>query len=115
MAEITTLIPPIDANVAEENIAFDFGLVLDPTVTLQGVLAINVTVIAGSDPTPQMRLLGSPQIIASPTTGALASAVVQRFGQTLDGVIYGLQCVAQTSDNQKPTCDAQIESRRPFP
>ena len=80
MAEIIALDPPIDAVVEEENVGFDFGQVLDPAVAIVAIAAMNIYVIEGADPTPGMRILGSPLIVASPTTGVPTQCVIQRFG-----------------------------------
>ena len=114
MAEIIALDPPIDAVVEEENVGFDFGQVLDPAVAIVAIAAMNIYVIEGADPTPGMRILGSPLIVASPTTGVTMQCVIQRFGQMLDGVVYGLQCLVTTTDGQTLACDAQLRSRAPF-
>jgi len=115
MAEIIQLEPPIDADVEEENVGFDFGQILDPTASITAVQSMNIYVVEGIDPTPAMRVLGSPLIVASPTTGVPTQCVIQRFGQMLDDVVYGLQCLVNTSDGQTLACDAQLRSRAPFP
>ncbi len=113
MADITTLLPPIDAGIEQEIVAFDYGMVLT-NATISTVVAINIFVLSGVDPAPTSRVIGVAQVAPSPTTGVAATAVLQKFGNMLDQVVYGLQCVALTSDGQTLCCDAELPSRKPF-
>jgi len=78
-------------------------------------VAINIYVVEGADSAPATRVLGSPLVIPSPTTGGDLQCVVQKFGNMVDDVVYGLQCLVTTSDGQTLACDAQLRSRAPFP
>lgn len=108
MAQTNALEPPMDATYEVEVIAFDFGMVLKPGETILSVSQMLCGISSGIDPAPSSRLIGSPQIGASPTTGALASAVLQKVGNVLADCCYALQCVAHTSDDQELSLQAQL-------
>jgi len=105
MAGTNILQPPIDAVVEVETVTFDYGLIIDSDdgVTITGVITLTALVSTLStvgDATPQSRIIGAPQIVKSPATGANAAAVSVLFGTAVAGVTYLLQCVATTSDGQ---------------
>ena len=89
-------------------IGFDFGLVLGQYETIVSVASLACAAYSGIDPAPNSRLIGSPQIIISQKTQALASAVAQRVGGMLAGVTYRLQCVVQTSLGNYPSLWTQF-------
>lgn len=91
--------PPIDPTVEKENLTFDYGPRLGAGVTITSA-TLTCTAIIGLDASAASRLLGSSSIVASPSSGAPAGAVIQTVGTMVAGVTYQIQCVAQTSDGQ---------------
>ena len=98
---VGTALIPIDPTVAEEKVTFDFGPGLDANVSIIDITSITCTPVSGTDGAPATRLLGSPKVIPSPKTGATGGAVQQLVGNMLPGVVYQLQCVVATSDEQE--------------
>jgi len=91
---------PIDPG-EQEFVTFDFAPGLSPGVIINSVVVVKCTVVSGTDPNPQSRVLGAPSIVASPATGAAKVAVEQLVGNMLAGVTYQLQAVVSCSDNQQ--------------
>lgn len=100
MAQATQL-SPMDVG-ASEPITFDFapqmsaGQVISGTPTVTCIVSSAST---GTDPTPSVRVIGTPQIGASPSTSAPNMAVRQQVGGVLGGVTYTLQCLAQVGSS----------------
>lgn len=103
MAYTQTLYPPIDSSVEQDNITFDFGPILAPGVSITSVISVSCTAVTNAilDATPSARVLGTAAVVQSPSTLALAGAVVILVGNMIAGVTYLLQVVVGTSDNQK--------------
>jgi len=97
----TTAQTPIDPG-EQENIVFDYApaFTLGRGVTITGVTSVRCSVVQGSDPNPQSRVLGSPSIVASPSTAAPLQAVMVLIGNMIAGVLYQLQVLVACSDNQ---------------
>ena len=92
-------------------VTFDFGPQLAAGVTITSIMAINAFVALGSigaDPDPGPRIVGSPQIVASPYNNAAAQAVLQLVGNCVGDVDYLLQCQVATSDGATPTLEARL-------
>lgn len=100
MAQTEPLEPPIDAVFEVETIGFDFGMILAPGETITAVLQMLCAVLSGIDASPASRLIGTPQVAASNTTGAPRAEVLQKFGTAVAGCSYSLQCVVSTTDGQ---------------
>jgi hypothetical protein len=113
MAQTNDLYPAIDAAVENETVTWDFGPMLQPGVTIQSVASLTCSVFFGADPSPASRLIGGFQIGVSPSSGAPNQAVYQLVGGMLDGVIYRLLCVVQTSDGQQPSGWTRLICRAP--
>lgn len=96
-------LPPIDATRQAVTVAFDFGPLLPPGVTLTGVPVVTIAVhagSAGSDPTPAARLFGPPVIGTAPApqgSGVANGAVLQQIGNAVGGVTYLLWCSCPTT------------------
>jgi hypothetical protein len=119
MAQTNSLEPPIDATVEVETITFDYGRLLNPGVTLTTIVLMACTISSlnpngGSDLNPQSRLIGSPQIVVSPKTGAAGSAVAQLFGTAVANVEYLIQCAASTSDGQMLSLWTHLQAQQPL-
>lgn len=110
MSETTTLLPPIEPVSEYENIMFDFGLTADPSTPVVSMV-LTCTASMGDDAQASSRLIGAPAIGASHRTGAANLAVIQRVGNTVDGVTYRLQCDATLSDGQVKTLVAYLQAR----
>ena len=82
---------------------FDFGPMLSPTATITSITSVTCVTSYGSDASASSRLIGSPQIGASLATGALASAVLQQWGNMVSNVTYVIEATVQTSDSQTLT------------
>ena len=100
MSLTNILTPPIDPNVEFENVAFDYGKILAPGVTLTGTPVVTCIAVKGPDVGGPSRLVGSPMIAPSPSSGAPGGAVIQLVGGMIAGTTYQLQCVAPTTDAQ---------------
>lgn len=101
MARTPDLTPPIDSSVEQELMTFDFGPILATSETITTISSVSCDVFEGSDTHAFDRLLASPVVAASPTTGAAAAAVVQSIGNMIGGTTYRLQCLVTTSLGQK--------------
>lgn len=108
------LSPPIAASVEKDTVTFDFGPRLAASVTITSVVSVTCSVHAGVDPTPSARLIGTPQIGASPQTGAASQAVLQQVGTMVGGATYLLQCVVQTSDGNQPSIETHLPCVTPI-
>lgn len=85
------------------NGSWDFAPWLPSGVTIGSIVSTSCTVIAGTDAGAATRLIGAASIIASPYTGAAASAVLQQWGTMLAGVVYKMTATILTSDGQTLT------------
>jgi len=116
MARIRNLAPPLDApplGAEQASIIFDYGPQLGDNIITE-VLEVRIFVLGGNDPNPQGRLIGSPQVIASPLTGIAETAVRQVFGGMPSDARYGLQCVIQSVSGEHLCSDRVLPARRPF-
>jgi hypothetical protein len=93
---------PIDASVEKITLTFDFapwligGAYIESATVTVATTSSSMTI----DPTPVSRLYGSPQLAASPSTGAPTAAVLQQVFNCLAGCVYLIQANITTSDNQ---------------
>jgi hypothetical protein len=105
MPQAQNSLTPIDAVLEERIVTFDYGLELTPGTVVIGIVDLTCTVVTGSDPNAQNRILSLPAIVdAAPLpygTGVADAAVSILIGEMVAGVTYLLQCVAQTTDNQQ--------------
>jgi len=85
----------------QENNTFEFAPAFAPgvAVIITGA-SVKCSVVQDSDPNPQSRVLDSPTIIASPSTGAAAQAVTVLIGNCLAGVVYQLWCQIASTHRQ---------------
>lgn len=112
--------PDVDPSQIQ-TLAFDFGDFLPSGTTLVGTypttLNITCTVIEGVDPSPQNRLLGTPQVgtvtTANGGSGVSSAAVLQQFGGGQPGVEYLLVCVALRSDGDTISMWNHIKCAQP--
>jgi hypothetical protein len=105
VAQTANLLPNIDSTVEIETVTWDYGLILKTGVTITAVTALTCSVSkpasdTTTDPTPQSRIIGSPQLGPSPNSGGANQAVLCLVGTMIAGVTYLLQCVVTTSDGQ---------------
>lgn len=114
MSRGNDLCPSIDAVLEEEPIGFDFGPMLAQGVTLLSIEELIVTVEFGVDADPASRVLSTPQIVPSPTTGHASQAVAVMFGTAIGGVTYRLQCVCVASDDSHPSVWGDFPCVAPF-
>lgn len=100
----------VDPTVEQVTTTFNFDpwLALGETVT--AILSITVTnskFTLSQDPNPQAIIFGAPQIGPVPPQfpgippGTPNRAVLQQVANCQSGVIYLLQCLVMTSNNQK--------------
>ena len=85
----------------------DFGRMLAAGVTITSVNTVSIGVFPnlyfpGQDAAAASRLLGAPQIVASPSTGAASAAIAQRVGTFLPAVRYAIQIIGNASDGSVP-------------
>jgi len=84
------------------NDVFDFAPELPAGVTIQSIISVGGAVYLGSDSAVATRLVGAASIVASPSTGAANSAVLQQIGNSpVAGVTYTWTVLVLTTDNQK--------------
>ncbi len=89
-----------EINPAETvTLTFDFGPMLRTGVTISAPVAA-CSVLSGSDASPAGRLLGSPQLAASPSDNGANRAVLQQVTTMQAAVLYLITMTATTSDNQ---------------
>ena len=110
VSSTNVLDPPIEPAIEFENVAFDYGMLLDDTAQISSG-AVTVTVYDGIDPNPSNILISYPVVATSPRTGKTDQAVVQEVGQTVAGVVYRLQCAATTNDGQVLVLTALLKSQ----
>ena len=97
-------LPPIDATLQKEPIAFDFQPYLPPGIYLTGtptVTCVNAESTEVTDATPSARLVGAPTIdTVDPPDGAgiANTAVLQFVGDCIAGVTYLLHAICNRSD-----------------
>lgn len=85
----------------------DFGPMLAAGATITGVSTITMSVepnlyFPAQDSSAASRILGEPEIVASPTTGAANAAIAQRIGGLVAGVRYAIEIVGVASDGTAP-------------
>lgn len=102
---------PSDTGEAE-TYGFDYGAILAAGETIASVVW-TCAVISGSDSIPMSRLNGSPNIIASPSTGAASAATTQSVSTMLPGVQYRLQALVTTSLGQKLSLWSHVQCNAP--
>ncbi len=89
-----------EINPAETvTLTFDFGPMLNTGVTISAPQA-TCTVISGADSSPASRLLGSPQLTASPSDNGANRAVMQQVSTMQGAVRYLIAMLVSTSDSQ---------------
>jgi hypothetical protein len=101
MSQGNDLSPPQDAGVEYENIGFDYGPALAAAEQISSVIAVTCTADQGFDPDAQTRLSGVTNIVTSVSSSQPNQQVNTQIGFLLGGVTYLIQCVVQTSANQK--------------
>lgn len=106
MSRAPDLFPPIVAGVEQEYVQFDFAPGLNPGIIISAIVAINVYSLTGNDPTPMVRLLNTPALVASPSTLLANQGIVALFGNMIAG-LYLLQAIIQTSDGQVLSTEAR--------
>lgn len=89
---------PVDPTETVTN-TWDFGPWLSVGATLSAP-ATTCTLLSGTDATPGSRLIGTPQVTASPSTKIAGQAVLQQVSTMQAGALYELTCTATTSDGQ---------------
>lgn len=93
-------LPPIDAGVPQ-TIGLDFGRFLPAGVTLTGTPTVAISVVAGTDPTPESRLTSAPAIGTAPVaqngTGVSNATIFQQI-TPLGGVVYLIWAKCPRSD-----------------
>ena len=100
VAKTNDIGPAIDSVIEECTVTFDFGPWLASGVTIASVDELLCNVYQGTDVSASSRLLGAPQILASPMTSAPSAAVASLVGNMIGGVTYRIQCVVFTTDGQ---------------
>jgi hypothetical protein len=85
------------------NGTWDFGPWLSVSSTISSISTTSCTVLSGTDQSAATRLIGVPQILASPSTKLASQAVIQQWGNMVAGVLYVMLCTIRTSDNQTLT------------
>ena len=103
----------IDTNEIR-TITFDYLNYLSPSQALSGVPTLFCTTLVGVDLLAQARLIGAPQIIASPANGRQGASVSQQIGQMVGGVTYVIQCVVPAPPDI-PSLWAQLPCDLPSP
>jgi hypothetical protein len=91
---------PLDPNEVVTN-TFDLAPWLPTGVTISSISSVSCAVYQGVDAGAASRIVGSPSVVASPSTSAAASAVLFKVGNNpIAGVTYRLQATIVTSDGQ---------------
>lgn len=91
---------PLDPNETVTN-TFDLAPWLPTGVTIVSISSVSCAVYQGTDAGAASRIVGSPSLAASPSTGAANSAVLFQVGNSpIAGVTYRLQATIITSDGQ---------------
>lgn len=85
----------------------DFGPILAPGVTITSVALVSMTVwpdasFPAQDQNAAGRILGAPQVVASPKTGAPNAAIAQMVGNFLPNVRYAISIIGTASDGSEP-------------
>ena len=82
---------------------FDYGFIISSMpnsgITLTSA-TVTLSVVQGTDSTPQDRLLSPVNIITSPNTGLQSAATSFLLGNMVSGTTYQVTCLAATSDGQ---------------
>lgn len=111
MTQANDLPTAIDDTVEEVTVTFDFGTFLQSGITITSITSVACSVYQGADPSAASRVVGAPQIGASPSTGQNSQAVLVLVGTMIGGTIYTLQCQVMTSDNQAPSVTTRVRCR----
>lgn len=104
----------IDATVEVAGATLDFGSKLAPGVSITSVLATSCAQYEfspGTDSGASGRIVGTPTIVPSPSTGQPNQAVIIPIGTMVGGCIYLLQASVQCSDGSKPNGSTHITCR----
>lgn len=106
--------PAIDAGETA-SVSFDFGPVLDPTVSIINIDHIVCAVtLGGPDPSPQSRIIGNGALVASDATGVASCQVVQLIGgNMIAGTTYLIQVFVNTTDGALIDIGAHINCVMP--
>lgn len=97
--------PPIVAVTEQEYVTFDFGQILGSSYITS--MVVNCLTDAGPDAVPMTRILNTPSLLPSPTTGVLSGAIIALFGNMVATNLYMLECIAQTADGQELVLEAR--------
>lgn len=96
--------PSMDADGQTETLWIDWGNDLSEGVTLDpnATPTVTVSVVYGSDPAPQSRLLTTPYVgtvsVADQGTGVQNAAVLFNFGNVIGGVTYLIEVTCLRTD-----------------
>ena len=112
MAATDDLQPPIDPGEIE-TVSFDFGPALATGETVRTIVSSSCAVLIGTDSSASERILGSPQIVASPSTGLASGGVAMRIGTMIADTVYRLQVFVTTSAGQTLTLYTHIQCAAP--
>lgn len=112
VAQTNALVPPIQPLVEQEVVEFDYGLTMAEGAKIVSA-EVTCTVYSGVDEAPATRLIGYLVVAVSTRNGRPAQAVRQMVGDMLDGVVYSLQCVANTDDGQKLALTTTLSCEAP--
>ncbi|MGH7068278.1 MAG: hypothetical protein ACREEU_10900 [Acetobacteraceae bacterium] len=85
----------------------DFGPMLESGVTITAVALVSMTVWPNSshpaqDPEAASRIIGPPEVVASPKTGVANAAIAQKIGNLLENVRYAIRIAGTASDGTEP-------------
>lgn len=119
-ARVTTSVPQGGSGMPQGNdfsdidatetvtLTWDLAPWLGSGVTLQAPVTTACALRSGTDPSPASRLLATPQIVASPSSGKASQAVQQQVSGMQTNARYFLTCTAATSDSQALTLWSHI-------
>lgn len=92
---------------------WNFAPLLGTGVALTTPVTTTCALRSGVDSNPSSRLLSTPSIVSSPTTGAAAQAIRQQVSGLQPGACYILSATAATSDGQTLTVWAYQRGKTP--
>lgn len=104
------ILPPIDP-AETKIITFDYAPLLAAGETISSA-SFTVSVVLGTGVASGANIIGSATIVASPTTGALASAVQQKVGAMQGGSTYQFKCLAVTTAGETLSMRANYSCAR---
>lgn len=102
---------PIAAITEAQTLTIDFGPRLGAGVILTGTPTVTLTVMNGTDDTPQSRLHGDPQIGVAPLpngTGIANASVLFQVINCVAGVTYGVSSYCADSSGDTPEIDTSF-------